>query len=447
MDFYCLNKMRWALIQTKYEYNVGFPLSLAHVATFLKKMMKEEVLCFDLNIQSIEEVLAYLKDKKINIDIFGFSCTEITKKETLKLCSKIKKIFPKSKTLIGGASAKIIYKELLKNKNLDFCFTQDIEQIGKNKKKLSKRDLYSLPGMAFKRKNKIIVNKAENLESIDWFPFPDRELDFINIKNYKSAEAIDKYHPVTILTSRGCPYACTYCASSRICGKKILERSPKLVIEELNYLRKLGYNSFVFEDYEMLVNIERTKKICKDLKKNKSKWILKTRVEKINEDISKIMAESGCLYVYLGVETMTKKAIFGAKKYNITKENVENAIYYLKKNNIGICASIQFGLPGDTEKTFIENTVKFLKKRLNPKKDMVQVHFTTLFPGTELYDKYIKKSNYVNLHQRLSDVVAHGLEGNVMPHLNERVIKRVYKKTHEILGELLNHKAIWSQNK
>lgn len=439
--------MKWILIQPEYKYNVAFPLSIATVATFLNKHTKEEAKCFDLNLQSLDSVLKYIKNDKFKPDIIGFSVTSVTKSETLKCCEKIKKDLPNVKIIIGGVVAKLEYNEFLNNRSVEFCCNIDIEQIGMGiKKPLKIIDLFTLPGISFKKEGKVIVNPSKSLEDINHFRFPDRELDFINYKKYLPPENLLKNHPITILTSRGCPYECTYCASSRICGKKTLMRSVKKVIEELDYLRKLGHNCFVFEDYEMLVDIERTKEICMDLKKKKSLWILKTRVEKINDEIAKMLAESGCLVVYLGVETVTKEAIWGAKKYNITKESVTNAITHLKNNGIRVCASIQFGLPGDTEETFVKNTVLLLKKLLDSDKDMVQLHFTTLFPGTELYRLYKDKGVYVNIHKDLPDVVAHGLEGFVMPHLNEEVIKTMYHKVSGLLGDLLSKKAIWSQN-
>ncbi len=439
--------MKWILIQPKYKYNVAFPLSIATVATFLSKHMKEDVKCFDMNLNTLEDIFDYIKKNNFKPDLIGFSLTNVTQQETFKYCKKIKKELPSTKIILGGATTKIEYNEFLQNNFIDFCCNIDIEQIGKNiKKPLKIKDLYSLPGISYKKDGQIIVNPSEPLEDINFFKFPDRELDFIDYKKYLPPEVIAEKHPVTILTSRGCPYRCTYCASSRICGKKTLMRSVNKVVEELKYLRKLGHNSFVFEDYEMLVDIKRTKEICKDLKKNKSQWILKTRVEKINNEIAKLLAESGCLVVYLGVETITKKAIFGANKFNVTKESVTNAITHLKNNNIRVCASIQFGLPDDTESTFIRNTVLLLKKLLDPEKDMVQLHFTTLFPGTALYDEYKDRGVYINIHKDLPKVVAHGLEGYVMPHLNEKVIKKMYHKVNDLLGNLLSKKAIWTQN-
>lgn len=432
--------MKWVLIQSEYRYNVAFPLSLATVATFLTKHCKEEVRCFDLNLQSLKEMIECCKIWKP--EVIGFNVTTITKENVLASCQEIKKHFPEIPIILGGAGAKVEYVELLKNQFIDLCFTVDIEQAGLREEPLKLEDLFYLPGVAYMRNDNLVINSVKPLDGIDWFQFPDRELDGIDYRQYVPSEILD--HPATILTSRGCPYRCTYCASV---SDQVKMRSVKNVLAELDYLRGFGHNSFVFEDYEMLVDLERTTQICEDLRKKGSKWVLKTRVEKTANETAKMLAKSGCIMVYLGVETLTQEAIRGANKYNITAESVTSAIANLKANGIAICCSIQYGLPGDTEETFVENTIKFLVELLNPQVDMVQLHFTTLFPGTKLYELYGNVGVYVNIHQGLSEVVAHGLEGLAMPHLNEAVITRVYRRTHEILGELLSEKAIWSQNK
>jgi len=53
--------MKWILIQPKYKYNVAFPLSIATVATFLSKHMKEDVKCFDMNLNTLEDIFDYIK--------------------------------------------------------------------------------------------------------------------------------------------------------------------------------------------------------------------------------------------------------------------------------------------------------------------------------------------------------------------------------------------------
>jgi radical SAM superfamily enzyme YgiQ (UPF0313 family) len=401
---------------------------------------REKVKCFDLNLQSlggiIESCKAWIPD------VIGFNVTTITKENVLASCKEIKKHFPKTPIILGGAGAKVEYQELLKNESINLCFIANIEQIGSKEQELILEDLYFLPGVAYIKDGELIINSTKSLDGIDWFQFPNRELDGINYRQYLPSEVLD--HPATILTSRGCPYRCTYCASL---ADKVRMRSVENVVTELDYLRNLGHNTFIFEDYEMLVDLERTRNICDDLGKNCSTWVLKTRVEKITDETAKMLAESGCLMVYLGVETLTQKAIWGANKFNITQESVMNAITHLKNNGIKICVSIQFGLPGDTEESFEENTACFLRGLLDPAVDMVQLHFTTLFPGTKLHKLYQDGGVYVNIHQGLPEVVAHGLEGLVMPHLNEAVITRVYRRTHELLGDLLSEKAIWSQNK
>ena len=436
--------MKWILIQPRYKYNVAFPLSLAHVATFLSKKLDEDVLCFDLNLQSIQSVFKYLKNNKITPDVFGFSSTSMTKSETIVLCQKTKKLFPDTKTIIGGAAAQGEYGELLRYDAVDYCYISDIEQIGtEGPRPLTLDDLPSLPGIARMENGKIRINQIKSLTHLDHFPFPDRELEFIQIENYHSPEVIKEYHPATLITSRGCPFHCSYCASARTGGRRVIWRSAESVIEELDYLRGKGYNSFIFEDYEFLFNQKRFQKICGNLNVNNSKWVLKTRIERIDEKVARLLEESGCLIVYLGVETLTQKAINEAKSSKINVKSVKLAIELLKKHNLRICVSIQYGLPFDTEEEFLEGTICFLKKVLDPNEDMVQLHFTTLFPNTDLYDSYISQAVTNNIHQEFEDVVAHGMEGYLMPNLTADVVRRVYERSHDILGKLLTRKAIW----
>ena len=82
--------MKWTLIQPEYKYNVGFPLSIAHVATFLKNETKEDVKCYDLNLQSLESVVTDLskEDNKSDIVLDTNEVVEykwITPKEALNL--------------------------------------------------------------------------------------------------------------------------------------------------------------------------------------------------------------------------------------------------------------------------------------------------------------------------------------------------------------------------
>ncbi len=436
--------MQWILIQPDYEYNVAFPLTLAHVATYLKTRMEQAVFCFDLNLQSFDSMIHDIQAKNLKPDVFGISTTAITRQRTINICQKVKELYPDSRTVVGGAAAQTEYRQLLQNREVDFCFINDIEQTNTDPGALTTpRDLRKLPGTAFRHENQTVTNGTVPLTELDSFPFPDRKLDFIHIENYRPPDVLKEQHPATLVTSRGCPHNCTYCASARISGRKVVWRSAASVMEELDYLRGLGYNSFVFEDYEFLFNMPRAELICENLKNHSSRWILKTRVEKINADTARMLAESGCLVVYIGVETLTREAIEKAKKATVNVESVKKAVHHLKTNGIRVCASIQFGLPGDTEDQFIEGTVGFLGSVLDSDQDMVQLHFTTLFPGTELYDQYFPQASYVNIHNHFAGVIAHGFEGFLMPQLSEDVVRQVYSRAQKILGRLLTEKAIW----
>jgi len=319
--------MKWLLIQPAYPFNVALPLSLAQTATFLSTCLQEEVICFDLNLQPFDEVVATIREKGFAPDVIGFSCTSITQKDVVDLCLRSKELFPEAKTIIGGAVAKYEYAELLDNPGVDYCYIADIECIGTERRQsLTQKDIAGLPGIAFKKDDEVISKPFECLANLDDYPFPRRDLNYIPVQSYYPPGQMGEAKAATLVTTRGCPHRCTYCASSSgFSAKRVLMRSAEKVIEELNYLRGMGYANFIFEDYEFIVNMQRAQLICAYLRKAGNSWVLKTRVENIDTEMAAMLADSGCKIVYIGVETLTRKAIETAKKATVNIENVKSA--------------------------------------------------------------------------------------------------------------------------
>lgn len=434
------------MIQPEYSYNVAFPLSLAQAATCLIETLGQQVICYDLNLITFDNVLRELQGDFEEPDVFGFSGTAETSDQIKKLCQQVKEIFPEAVTIIGGSGAKSAYEELLACEVIDLCFLNDLEQWSLvDVVELEPATLIRMPGIAWRdsQTRKVRVNPIGKLIDLENKLFPRRDLDFIHIDRYLSPDCFGRGRVAGLLTVRGCPHACTYCASAHFTDRRVVARSSDQVREELDYLNRLGYNSFVFEDYEFFCNMERARSICADLKSRDSRWVVKTRIEKCSDAAVRMLAESGCQLVYIGVETLTPSALKLAKKASISREMVKKSIITLKRYGLRVCASIQYGLPEDSVAEFITGTVTFLAEVLDPQHDMVQLHFTTLFPGTELYDQYSDYAREVDIHKLHPNVIAHGFEGKVMPWLTEAEILNVYNQSQAILGDLLTEKAIW----
>ena len=433
--------MKWLLVQAAYRFNVGFPLSLAQVATILEEQ-GYTVKCIDGSTCTLDHILQ--ETKKWNPDIFGISSTSLSIQYVFRLASKIKKMRPNLPVIVGGALAKLEYYKLLSRGPIDFCCVTDIEHCLTNQKCQTVEEIGKLPGIAsISSAGAISINSLVETVEFSLTPFPKREIGSLSIRNYNTAsEVMD--NAVALLSTKGCPYSCSYCASKDISGQQVQSRSVANVKQEIDYLLSLGYRAFVFEDYEFLHDRERAQIIARYLGQNNAKWIIKARLESLKDiHLCKDMKENGCKMAYVGLETLTAEASLRAGKPFWGIEDLEQTIQTIHSSGLALCVSIQFGLPGDTIDDFITGTINILPSLLDQERDLVQLHFTTLFPGTEVYQLMAKTARLVNLHDEFSDIIAHGLDGLVPGCLSDHTIRYVIEVARKKLGKLLTKKAIW----
>lgn len=154
--------------------------------------------------------------------------------------------------------------------------------------------------MIYRKDNKIIVNKGlELLKNLDDLPPPN--FDYFDTVKGK----IDQY---PLITSRGCPYSCSYCCVPKIVGKKWRVRSPKKIIEELKHAKlKYGSKRFAILDDNFTLDIKRAKEFCKHLidEKLDMGWECQSgiRCDRVDEELFKMMKKAGCDAVTLGIES------------------------------------------------------------------------------------------------------------------------------------------------
>ena len=193
------------------------------------------------------------------------------------------------------------------------------------------------------RKDKIIKNGKTlvAIKDLDTVLFPARQL----VKNYDYGKLKNIYlcKPkfTSIITSRGCPFDCTYC-SRKIGGKKIRFRSPENIISEIQYLSEnFGLNKFVFLDDCATLSSKRIKKFCQmviDLKLS-IKWICITRVDTVSKDLLKEMKMAGCTSVDYGVESGNPKSLKKIRK-GFSLKDVENTLRFT--HEVGIQSMVNF---------------------------------------------------------------------------------------------------------
>jgi radical SAM superfamily enzyme YgiQ (UPF0313 family) len=259
-----------------------------------------------------------------------------------------------------------------------------------------------MPGISFLNGEGKVQNNPPRplLKDLDALPFPARHLVD---KHYFSNPKLKRSPYTAMITSRNCPFHCIYCVPSSLTfarelesraetGKKpfISMRTPENVIEEIELLASEGYKAIGFMDDNFIITEKRLKPIAEALKKQGIIWGCQARADAIDGNIARILGESGCKYVDLGVESFNDDILKYIKK-NLTRQQIIDAIGWLNKFNVPVKLNILIGTsPLETKETIRET----LRTAIRLKADQVMINIVAPFPGTEFYD-LAKKNQWI----------------------------------------------------
>jgi len=199
---------------------------------------------------------------------------------------------------------------------------------------------------------------------------------------------ISKYNRITVQTSRGCPWKCTFCASSILLTKKYKQKPIGKVLAEIDKIRELWPRPFIeFADDNGFVNKAYWHKLLPELAKRKIKWFTETDLSICEDDeLMEKARRAGCAEVLIGFESPTEQGLdglelrrnFKIRKYSMYKE----AIKRIQAHGIRVNACFVLGLDGQ-DKTIFDSVYEFVE---DAAPFDVQITYQTPFPGTPLYD-------------------------------------------------------------
>lgn len=265
-------------------------------------------------------------------------------------------------------------------------------------KALEKGDGFdSIPGLSYRKDGRVFHNKDVTFcKDVDKLPCPDFSL----VKGLEE-HGYKKLPIIPIMTSRGCPYDCSFCSVTGMFGQKYRFRSKERVLEELENVRANGRNWVFFYDDNFCAHKKRTKELLSTMieKKLAPSWTAQVRVEIANDpELLDLMKKSNCHTVYIGLESVNPLTL---KAYNKKQsvEDITNCIKALHKKGIRIHGMFVFGSDQDTTDT-IEETVRFAKKN---DLDSVQFLILTPLPGTKCYRDLDKEGRIITKDWSLYD--------------------------------------------
>lgn len=291
------------------------------------------------------------------------------------------------------------------------------------KKKFLAQDLNIIKGVLFRDGDSIHSTEPKPLiEHLDFIDPPARDLLKIDRHTY-------------IFTSRGCPYKCAFCASTRFWPKVRFFNAEYVVREITDLVRNYNVKLISFYDDLFIAHRERLKTIVSLVRKNGKlknvRFTCNARVNLVDDEIVALLKEMNVASINLGLESGCERTLRYLKG-NVTVEQNLKAIKTIRKHRIACQGSFIIGSPSETREEILE-TYRFIKKvPLN----LVEIYVLTPYPGTPVWD-YAQSRGFVSEQmdwERLN--VSFGPNSKKVIVLSEvlsrREIERLYKKIRHL---------------
>ncbi|TEU14246.1 MAG: B12-binding domain-containing radical SAM protein [Hadesarchaea archaeon] len=364
------------------------PLGLLYIGAVLQNAGHEIKVIDNARVQlPVEKVVERVKRE--DPGVVGISALTPTFKQGVKIASAIKTETPDVKIVVGNYHATFTYERLLANYSIvdyvvlgeaEYTVLELVDALEK------KGETKKVKGIAFRHDGGVVKTLPRPfIQNLDELPFPDRTL----LEQAYHSELVGilgssgKF--TTVLTSRGCPYNCRYCACSAFSQRKVRFRSPEAVVAEMEQLQGEGYEEVGFVDDDLLLDRHRMEKICDLLRKKGIKLNLwaEGRVDQASREVLRKFARVGCKTIYFGVESGSQKVLDYYGK-NISPELSRKAMLNSKEAGIGnVIGSFIVGAPIETRED-IRRTFDFA---LNLKgMDFPQMNVLMISPGMDLWD-------------------------------------------------------------
>ena len=331
---------------------------------------------------SIDDVFEKIKKEKPSF--VGLTSTTITIHNCAELARKIRKLG--IKVIVGGPHMNVAGSETMEH--FKDCF--DIGVYGEAEETIvellnalsENTSLKEINGLIFFDKCKLIItSRREPIKDFDKIPMPAWDLlPDINKYYQQSVARADRFPSMSLMTSRGCPGQCIFCASE----KNLRAYSSEKLIQIVKHLiKKYKIKSLEINDDNFIVFSKRLKDFCDTIINEKIDltWSCMGRVNHVNEDILKMMYKAGCRRIAYGIESGSQK-ILDFERKGITLNQIRKAIEISHKVGIKTTGYFILGHPLETKES-MQKTIDFANSL---KLDDCLYSYMVPYPGTVLYE-------------------------------------------------------------
>lgn len=346
---------------------------------------------------SFEDIVKEIQN--FEADVVGISALFYFNLPTVvSLCNHIKSALPDLKIVLGGTPPTVMFEEIIKETSIDFIIRKEGEYIFPEL--LSCLDSPGeVKGVVWKNNGRVVINPdASYPKDLDALPLPNRDL--VDLYKYIRIEkphghVREKKNFASIVTSRGCPFSCSFCSAKDVHGRKIRYRNAENVLNEIDLLvNKYDIDEIHVVDENFSFDRQRAMDIMDGLisrgYSDKISWTCPNglMIDSLDEQMIDKMQASNCHSVALAFESGDQDVLRRLIKKPLNLKHGHKIVKYFQENtNILLTGFFLIGFPGETKKQ-IAKTINFAN---NLNLDFTDLSILIPYPYTRAYDVALSK--------------------------------------------------------
>jgi anaerobic magnesium-protoporphyrin IX monomethyl ester cyclase len=365
--------------------------------------------------------------------LVGATAVTMTVDHAVGVLERAKAIDPAVTTVLGGPHATFCARELL-----DASGRLDVVACGEGETTVvelagairERRPLEAVPGIVFRRGGGLIETPRPPLVDLNQLAPPARHR--IPLGRYRTLGL-----PVSMTTSRGCPFKCIFCVGRKMVGPRVRYRHPVGVVDEMEALSRLGFHQINLADDLFTANRNHCLAVCAEIMRRglSVTWTSFARVDTVSRDVLAAMFRAGCSTLSFGVESGSPEMLERIRK-GITCDQVVAAARLCLDVGISPHASFILGLPGETRRS-LDAKLAF-GERLKSMGVNHGFHILAPFPGTDVrehladYDLEILSDDWTAYHANRAVVRT----AEIAPQTMEAIVIDAEKRFDEWLADI-----------
>ncbi len=367
---------------TYIPYNLALLAAITEKAGHEAKIIDGELEKISLN-EIIERSIKYKPDVVVLTGMTPFYNIAVE-------CAALLKTNNVNASICVGGPHTTIMADKAFNKEFDFGFVGDGEEswVKFLQAKEKKIGFHEVPGLMYREDGKIKkVKRAHATKDLDAYPMAAYHL--LKMGEYKIGTLKGRLPFTSIQTFRGCPWKCIFCASDALDTTRILKRSIKSIVDEMEHVvKKYNVRHFMVIDDVLTLVRKRTVELCNEIINRNLNITFEgsTRANLLDEELVTLLRKAGLIRLSFGLETVDEDMRKTMNK-KVPLEAYSKSNELLNKYDIEALNSVMIGLPGETEEN-VWKTLNFLSKA----KEVKQANFAiaTPYPGTKFHEMAAK---------------------------------------------------------